>query len=38
VYPSDPIVHFRSIRFNPEAFSDWTVTQVGPFIVAVRPQ
>ncbi|MGV0348864.1 MULTISPECIES: galactan 5-O-arabinofuranosyltransferase [Corynebacterium] len=38
VYPSDPNVHFRSMHFHPKAFSDWTVTQVGPFVVAVRPQ
>ena len=37
IYPSDPNVHFRTMHFHPTAFKDWTVTQVGPFIVAVNP-
>lgn len=37
VYPSNPNVRFRTVTFNPQAFAEgWKLTQVGPFVVAVR--
>ncbi|WJZ01389.1 Arabinofuranosyltransferase AftA [Corynebacterium freiburgense] len=36
IYPNNPNVRFRGVFFNPEVFSTWDVTQVGPFIVVTR--
>lgn len=36
IYPNNPNVRFRGVYFNPEVFSTWDVTQVGPFIVVTR--
>ncbi|WCZ31573.1 galactan 5-O-arabinofuranosyltransferase [Corynebacterium massiliense] len=38
IYPNQPNVRYRAIFFNPMVFdgSEWSVEQVGPFVVAVR--
>lgn len=36
IYPNNPNVRFRGVYFNPEVFSTWDVTQVGPFVVVTR--
>jgi len=38
IYPNNPNVRYRSIYFDPDAFSgeDWETTQIGPFVVATR--
>lgn len=38
IYPNNPNVRFRGVRFNPAVFdsSEWTVTQIGPFVSVVR--
>lgn len=37
IYPNQPNVRFRSLQFHASAFSEgWKLTQVGPFVVAVR--
>lgn len=37
IYPNQPNVRFRSLQFDAAAFSKgWSLTQVGPFVVAVR--
>ena len=37
IYPNQPNVRFRSLQFHASAFSKgWNLTQVGPFVVAVR--
>lgn len=37
IYPSQPNVRFRLVRFAPKLFATgWSLTQVGPYVVAVR--
>lgn len=37
IYPNQPNVRFRSLQFHAAAFANgWSLTQVGPFVVAVR--
>lgn len=38
IYPNNPNVRFKGVRFNPEVFVDdpWTAKQFGPFVVVTR--
>ncbi|KAB1502705.1 hypothetical protein F7230_06695 [Corynebacterium sp. 320] len=37
IYPNNPNVRFRTVTFKPQAFTEgWDLTQVGPFVLAVR--
>ena len=36
IFPNNPNVRFRGVKFNPAVFAHWTVTQVGPFTVVTR--
>ncbi|MEJ5927837.1 galactan 5-O-arabinofuranosyltransferase [Corynebacterium sp. H128] len=37
IYPNNPNVRSRGVYFNPAAFQDWDIKQVGPFVVVVKP-
>lgn len=38
IYPNNPNVRFRGVKFNPEIFqsSDWKIKEIGPFVVISR--
>ena len=38
IYPNNPNVRFRGVKFNPEMFqsSDWEIQEIGPFVVISR--